>query len=124
MTYSEARSQIQNAGLTAQVSARVGDRLSEGDCIVTSSTRSAKPARGFTDGGPNSIVLIALDCNGNVASPGNPGYSAGSPQGRALIKEKQVNEWKASDEGQAWCKKAEQQHPDWGQIPGCHLDGG
>jgi hypothetical protein len=122
MTYSEAQSQIQNSGLTPQVSARVGDRLSEGDCIVTGVSRSATPARGFANGGPSSVVLVALDCNGNVASPGKSGYSAGSPQGRKLLKEQKEMAWKATDEGQAWCRSAEQQHPEWGQIPGCDLE--
>jgi hypothetical protein len=120
MTYSEASSAIQQMGATPQVSARVGDRLSQGDCIVTGHTKSAVPPHGFRGAGSN-VVLVALDCNGNVASATNPGYSAGSPQGRELIKQQQVNEWKATDEGQAWCRSAEQQHPDWGQIPGCHL---
>jgi hypothetical protein len=122
MTYSEASAAIQQTGSAAQVSARVGDRLSESDCLVTGATRSAVPPRGF-DGAGSKIVLVALDCNGNVASATNPGYSAGSPEGRKLIQEQHVNEWKASDEGQAWCAKAEKQHPEWGQIPGCHPEG-
>jgi hypothetical protein len=24
--------------------------------------------------------------------------------------------------GQAYCAKAEKQHPEWGKIPGCHPD--
>ena len=122
MTYSDAKTTIQNMGATPQVSARVGDRLSENDCLVTGHTRSAKPPHGFPGAGTN-IVLVALDCNGNVASATNPGYSAGSPEGRAVVKEQQKKEWMATDDGQAWCVKAEKQHPDWGSIPGCHPEG-
>ena len=122
MTYADAKSAIQNAGGTPQVSARVGDRLSEADCLVTDQTKSAVPPHGFPGAGSN-IVLVALDCNGNVASATNPGYSAASPEGRAVIKEQQKKEWLASDDGQAYCAKAEKQHPEWGQIPGCHPNG-
>jgi hypothetical protein len=122
MTYSEAVSTIQQMGATAQVSARVGDRLSEGDCLVTGHTKSAVPPRGFDGAGAN-VVLVALDCNGNVASATNPGYSAASPEGRKL-KEDQANKaWLATDDGQAYCQKAEKQHPEWGKIPGCHPGG-
>jgi hypothetical protein len=120
MTYSEASQAIQQTGSSAQVSARVGDRLTESDCLVTGATRSAAPPRGFDNAG-SKIVLVALDCNGDVASATNPGYSAGSPEGRKLVKDQKAMEWKATADGQAWCAKAEKQHPEWGQIPGCHL---
>jgi hypothetical protein len=117
-TWADARAAIQNAGLQGQVSARVGDRLSEDQCIVTGQTKSAKPARGFGPGS-SSVVLVALDCNGSVASATNPGYSAGSPQGRELIKARQTQEWLKTDDGQAWCKQRSQIHPDWAAVPGC-----
>jgi hypothetical protein len=118
MTYSEAASAIQQTGASAQVSARVGDRLSEGDCLVTGSTKSATPPNGFAGAGSN-VVLVALDCNGNVASANSPGYSAASPQGRKAIQEQRSKEWRASETGQAWCRTAEKTHPEWGQLPGC-----
>jgi hypothetical protein len=89
MKYSEAVSTIQQMGLTAKVSARVGDRLSEDDCVVTGATKTASPPRGFNGAG-STFILVALDCNGNVASATNPGYSAGSPQGRRLIEAQQA----------------------------------
>jgi hypothetical protein len=119
MTYSEAASAIQQMGATPKVSARVGDRLSEGDCVVTGHTRSAAPPHGFPGAGSN-LVLVALDCNGNVASANNPGYSAASPEGRKAVEEQKKQEWLATDDGQAYCVKAEKQHPEWGLIPGCH----
>jgi hypothetical protein len=118
MKYSDAKTQIQQSGLTAQVSARVGDRLSEADCIVTNATRSAAPDNGFGSGG-NSLVLVALDCNGVPASATNPGYSAASTEGRKAVKKEQNTKWLATDEGQAWCHTALKMHPDWGSIPGC-----
>jgi hypothetical protein len=122
MKYSEALSKLQSWGMTAQVSSRVGDRLAEGDCIVTGHTKSAMPARGFTADGPSVIVLVSLDCNGVPASAAQPGYSAASPEGRAAIEEQKKLEWLATDDGQAYCAKAERLHPQWGPIPGCHQD--
>jgi hypothetical protein len=122
LKYSDAKTQIQQAGLTAQVSARVGDRLTEDDCIVTNATRSAKPDPGFGSGG-DSIMLIALDCNGVVASATNPGYSAASPEGREAVRQKKLIAWRQTDEGQMACRQAENQHPEWGNIPGCNSEG-
>jgi hypothetical protein len=122
LKYSDAQTQVQQAGLTARVSARVGDRLSEGDCIVTSSTRSAAPDSGFGSGG-DSLVLIALDCNGVVASATNPGYSAASPEGREAAKQKKLVEWRQTENGQLACRQYESQHPEAGSIPGCNPEG-
>jgi hypothetical protein len=122
MKYSEASAKLQSWGITSQVSSRVGDRLAEGDCLVTGHTKSALPARGFTLEGPSVVVLVSLDCNGIPASSSKPGYSAASPEGRAAIQEQKKMEWLATDEGQAYCEKAERQHPDWAPIPGCHQD--
>ena len=108
-TYSEALQTLQARGLTAKVSARVGDRLSEGDCIVTGFTRSATPDGGFN--GKGQIVLVALDCNGAVATSGNPGYSAASPEGRAVInaaiKDQKTRDWIQTDEGQKFCETSD-----------------
>jgi hypothetical protein len=111
MKYSDAQSTLKSQGLTAQVSARVGDRLSEGDCLVTGLTKSATPDGGFHVRG--AIVLVALDCNGVVATAGNPGYSAASPEGRAAVKEQQKQEWLKTPDGQQWCVTAAKEHPDW-----------
>lgn len=118
MTYSEASSTIQSQGLTGRVSARVGDRLSQDECIVTGSIKSAQPARGFSSKGPSSVVLISLDCNGNVATATNPGYSAATPQGR----EAKRKAWLATEDGHAWCAQALIEHPEWGHVPGCTYD--
>jgi hypothetical protein len=109
--YSDAQASLKSQGLTAQVSARVGDRLQQADCLVTSFTKSAKPDGGFH--GKGQIVLIALDCNGIVASATNPGYSAASPEGRAAAKKQQNEEWMKTPEGQQWCATATKEHPDW-----------
>ena len=122
MTYAEALQNLQAKGLTAKVSARVGDRLSESDCIVTGYTRSATPDGGFN--GKGQIVLVSLDCNGAVATPGNPGYSAASPEGRAALQEIKKLEWLASDDGQVYCAEQESKHPDWAPIDGCHQEEG
>jgi len=105
-TWSEASSTLKSYGLTGKVSAQVGDRLQQGDCIVTGQSKSAAAPRGF----PNTdrIVLVALDCNGGLASPGHSGYSAASPQGRAAVaaaaEDKRMRDWAPTEEGQKYCK--------------------
>jgi hypothetical protein len=111
-TWADAKSAIQSAGLQGQVSTRVGDRLPEDQCIVTSQTKTAKPPAGFTKSA-SSIILVSLDCNGDVASASNPGYSAASPEAQKMLKEKQNREWLGTDDGQAWCHTAAKEHPDW-----------
>jgi hypothetical protein len=105
-TYSEALQTLQARGATAKVSARVGDQLSEADCLVTGYTKSATPDGGFN--GKGQIVLVALDCNGSVATAGNPGYSAASPEGRAAINaaitDQKMRDFVQTDEGQKYCK--------------------
>jgi hypothetical protein len=78
-TYSDAASAIQGAGGTAVIATRVGSGADEGECIVT----NAWDAPFIRDGAnANGEVLVALNCNGAVASAGTAGNSAASPAGR------------------------------------------
>ena len=126
MTWSEASAKLDSWGMKAQVSTRVGDRLDEGECIVTSSTMSAKAARGFTEDGPSNTVLVSLDCNGSVASATKPGYSAASPEGRKALEKAleavQAREYYKTEEGQAYCRKYEKTYPDRPPLKGCNLE--
>jgi hypothetical protein len=78
-TYNDAASTIQQAGGTPVVATRTGGRTDEDNCIVT----NAWDGSFLRDGSPASgEVMLALNCNGEVASAGTPGNSAASPAGR------------------------------------------
>ncbi len=77
-TYAQAQQAIQQAGGTDTVASVVGDQLPTAQCRVTGS-RTA----GFLDSSGNGAsgrILLDLNCNANLASPGTPGNSAPSPQ--------------------------------------------
>jgi hypothetical protein len=78
-TYSDASSAIEQAGGTAVVATRVGSGADEGDCIVTNAWDASFIREGESSSGE---VMVALNCNGDVASAGKPGNSAASPAGR------------------------------------------
>jgi hypothetical protein len=105
----------------------VGDQLSQDDCLVTSqtvlpSTSSFGPSQ-FKGGGGNNIVMLSLNCNGTLASAGNAGNSAASPEGQAAKKVQESVEWQRTPAGQAWCSEAKQKNPDWDwngpKLAGC-----
>lgn len=76
-TYSDAETAIQQSGAQSIVATRVGGRANEGDCIVT----NAWDAPFLRESG-SPEVMVALNCNADVASANTPGNSLGSPQGR------------------------------------------
>jgi hypothetical protein len=78
--YSDASSAAGDAGQTVVVAGRVGDKVSQDDCLVTRS--QAAP---FADGSGvhvSKTVQFYLNCNGGYATAGTPGPSVGSPEGR------------------------------------------
>jgi hypothetical protein len=78
-TYNDASAAIEQDGGTAVVATRVGSGADEGECIVT----NAWDAPFLRDGSSaDGEVMVALNCNGDVASAGTPGNSAASPAGR------------------------------------------
>lgn len=80
-TYADAKSAIADAGETAVIESRVGDRKAVDDCVVTNIRDS-----NFLDssGKPRgNSVLVNLNCYATYASALFPGYSLGSPEGRA-----------------------------------------
>lgn len=80
-TYGEAQQAIQQAGGTDTVATVVGDQLPTTQCRVTGSrSASSVDPSGFSTGGGR--ILLDLNCNADLASPGNPGNSAASPEGR------------------------------------------
>ncbi|MEN4477412.1 hypothetical protein [Mycolicibacterium cosmeticum] len=103
-TYSDASSAAGDAGQTVVVAARVGDKLDQGDCIVTRSQTA--PFASANDGAHvSNTVQFYLNCNGGVATATNPGASVASPEGRAAKAAADEAEAKALAEQQA----AEQQ---------------
>jgi hypothetical protein len=78
-TYNDASTAIERAGGTAVIATRVGSGADEGECIVT----NAWDAPFIRDGSSaNGEVMVALNCNSDLASAGTPGNSAASPAGR------------------------------------------
>jgi hypothetical protein len=89
-TYGQAQQAIQQAGGTDTIATVVGDQLPTTQCQVTGS-RSAS----FLDSSgnnPGGRVLLDLNCNEGVASPGNPGNSAASPQGQQTLQDQQAQQ--------------------------------
>jgi hypothetical protein len=83
-TYEKAAASVSGRGATPVVATVTGDRLAINDCIVVASRKSI-----FTDIGGSqrkAAVLMNLNCNEGVATPGSPGNSVASPEGRAAKK--------------------------------------
>ena len=78
-TYSDASSTIEQSGGSAIVATRTGSGADTGDCIVTNAWDGSFVRDGSSSSGE---VMVALNCNGDVASAGKPGNSAASPAGR------------------------------------------
>jgi hypothetical protein len=79
--YSDAASAASSAGLTSIVAARVGDKLTTDDCVVTRS--QVAPFNSANDGiHVSGKVQFYLNCAGAYATATTPGASLGSPEGR------------------------------------------
>ena len=80
-TFADASSAASDSGLTVVVAARVGDKLSQDECLVTRSQTA--PFSDADDGAHYSDqVQFYLNCNGGYATATNPGASIASPAGR------------------------------------------
>jgi len=71
-TYADASSAAGDAGQTVIVASRVGDKVSQDDCIVTSS-QSAPFLHGDDFAHVSDTVLFNLNCNAGYASANTPG---------------------------------------------------
>jgi hypothetical protein len=80
-TYADASAAASDAGESVVVAARVGDKLSQDECLVTRSQTApfASANDGVHYGGQ---VQFYLNCNGGYATATNPGASLASPEGR------------------------------------------
>jgi hypothetical protein len=80
-TYADASAAASDAGQSVVVAARVGDKLSQDECLVTRSQTA--PFASANDGAHYSDqVQFYLNCNGGYATATNPGASMASPEGR------------------------------------------
>jgi hypothetical protein len=80
-TYSDASSAASDAGKTVVVAARVGDKVSQDECVVTRSQTA--PFNSANDGAHVAdTVQFYLNCNAGYATAGTPGPSLASPEGR------------------------------------------
>jgi hypothetical protein len=80
-TYADASSAASDAGLTVVVASRVGDQVSQDDCMVTSS-QTAPFLHGDEFAHVEDTVMFNLNCNESFASATDPGPSLASPAGR------------------------------------------
>ena len=95
-SYSDAASAISGAGQKAVIAAAVGDAVSQSDCVVTRSQK-APWLKGDNFSPVTDTVLLFLNCNAKLATPGTPGNSLASPEGRA---EKAAEDEKAAEAAQ------------------------
>jgi cytosine/adenosine deaminase-related metal-dependent hydrolase len=82
--YSDAGSAISGAGMRAVVSTVVGDQKSWPDCLVTDQVARTVAAPENSSGSATNEVLVSLNCDAAAASAKSPGYSAASPEGKAI----------------------------------------
>ena len=80
-TYADASSAASDAGATVIIASRVGDKVAQDDCIVTSS-QNAPFIHGDDFAHVSDTVQFNLNCNGEYATAGAPGPSVASPEGR------------------------------------------
>jgi hypothetical protein len=114
-TYADAASAASDAGETVTVASRVGDKLSEDDCLVTRSQNT--PFTSAVDGSSVDGIQFYLNCNGGVASATQPGNSLASPEGRTA--QAAIDEEEAKAEAEAAAAQSEQSELEFaGQEPG------
>jgi hypothetical protein len=83
-TYSDASSALTSAGFKPVVSTTVGDQKSWSDCLVTNVVSRTVPPPENSSGSPTNEALVSLNCYSAEASAKGSGYSAASPEGKAI----------------------------------------
>lgn len=110
-TYAEAVERVSGWGGTAVIATVSGSGLPTDSCKVVSSRESM-----FADSSGDrrsGEFLVNLDCNRGVASPGHPGNSAMSPEGREAKKDEKNALYVADNpaicdkdaDHETWCTK-------------------
>jgi hypothetical protein len=81
-TYADASQAASQAGQSVVVASRVGDKVSQDECLVTRSQTA--PFADADDGTHvSNQVQFYLNCNAGYATATTPGNSLASPEGRA-----------------------------------------
>jgi hypothetical protein len=128
MAYWKAAKSLRSAGFVVKVSTSVGDQQPQDDCLVSGQSEVPSidtfgPTQFKPSDNSRKIIVLTLNCNAAVASAGQAGSSAASPEARAAELKAQL-EWERSKRGQAWCEQKKSEHPEWGwasdpQLQGC-----
>jgi|SRR6478752_5016714 hypothetical protein len=103
-TYSDASTALSNAGFTPVVSTTVGDQKSWPDCLVINVVGRSVPPPENSSGSSTNQALVSLNCYSAEASAKGSGYSAASPEGKAIAaaaKQKADEEKAAEAKGKA-----------------------
>lgn len=79
-SYADASSAASDAGESVVVASRVGDKVSEDECLVVRSQPT--PYISANDGSSVDGIQFYLNCNAGVASATKPGNSVASAVGR------------------------------------------
>ncbi len=120
-TYGDVSSALSKGGQTGVIASVVGEMKDQSACIVERSQK-APWVSGANFSPVSNTVLLYLNCNAALASPGVAGNSLASPEGRAEKQKEVAKEWKATtQDGAQWCTANEAAHPDWGAaaFDGC-----
>lgn len=87
MTYAKALEKAGQYGQTLIIATKTGSYLAIDDCMVVGSRRAAfLDSSGRKASGSN--YLVDLNCNDSSALNGHPGFSAASPEGKAVLEAK------------------------------------
>jgi hypothetical protein len=107
-SYADASSAASDEGLSVVVASRVGDKVSEDECLVVRSQEA--PFTSAIDGATvDDTVQFYLNCNAGVASASTPGNSLASAAGR---------EARAAEEEAEAQQNEEDQLANAGETPG------
>jgi len=87
-TYSDASTKLSDAGFKPVVATTVGDQKAWPDCLVSNVSEQTVAPPPNSSGSPTNEVLVSLNCYSAEASATGAGYSAASPEGRAIAAEK------------------------------------
>jgi hypothetical protein len=82
--YSDASAAFTQAGFKPVVSTTVGDKVPWAACLVANVQQRTVSPPPNSSGSATQEVLVSLNCYSTAASAKRPGYSAASPQGKAI----------------------------------------
>jgi hypothetical protein len=95
-TLAKAKATLSQRGMGVIVGSTVGDRQDRDDCVVTSASKAS-----FLDASGNSTgsnMVVNLNCYATHGGAAGPGYSLGSPEGRASREDQLAEQQKQAAE--------------------------